>query len=63
MGINLVNISQNSLKHQSGHLNINPEPCAKYQNPSSSHSQDVDVVLLFYIHGKNLRSCRDGQLT
>ena len=21
------------------------------------------VVLLFYIHGKHLRSCRDGQLT
>ena len=23
----------------------------------------VVVVLLFYIHGKHLRSCRDGQLT
>ena len=22
-----------------------------------------DVVLLFYVHGKHLRSCRDGQLT
>ena len=21
------------------------------------------VVLLFYVHGKHLRSCRDGQLT
>ena len=45
MGHNLVNISQNSLKRESGHLNI--KPCAKYQNPSSSHSQDVVVVLLF----------------
>ena len=23
----------------------------------------VVVVLLFYIHGKHLRPCRDGQLT
>ena len=24
---------------------------------------EIDVVLLFYVHGKHLRSCRDGQLT
>ena len=24
---------------------------------------DVVVVLLFYVHGKHLGSCRDGQLT
>ena len=23
----------------------------------------IVVVLLFYVHGKHLRSCRDGQLT
>ena len=23
----------------------------------------TDVALLFYVHGKHLRSCRDGQLT
>ena len=23
----------------------------------------VVVVLMFYVHGKHLRSCRDGQLT
>ena len=23
----------------------------------------VVVVLFFYVHGKHLRSCRDGQLT
>ena len=23
----------------------------------------VVVVLLFYVHGKHIRSCRDGQLT
>ena len=26
-------------------------------------SKIVVVVLLFYVHGKHLRSCRDGQLT
>ena len=24
---------------------------------------DIVGVLLFYVHGKHLRSCRDGQLT
>ena len=24
---------------------------------------NIFVVLLFYVHGKHLRSCRDGQLT
>ena len=27
------------------------------------HIESVVVVLLFYVHGKHLRSCRDGQLT
>ena len=26
-------------------------------------SRVVVVALLFYVHGKHLRSCRDGQLT
>ena len=25
--------------------------------------KDFVVVLLFYVHGKHIRSCRDGQLT
>ena len=29
----------------------------------SSNGFVVVVVLLFYVHGKHLRSCRDGQLT
>ena len=37
-GHNLVNISRNSLKSWSGHLNIDPKPYAKYENPSSSGS-------------------------
>ena len=28
-----------------------------------SQNDVVVVVLLFYVHGKHLRSCRDGQLT
>ena len=27
------------------------------------HVVVIVVALLFYVHGKNLRSCRDGQLT
>ena len=40
---------------------------AEYQNftGDTSISKDfvVVVALLFYVHGKHLRSCRDGQLT
>ena len=32
-------------------------------NTSESMWVVVVVVLLFYVHGKHLRSCRDGQLT
>ena len=34
-------------------------------NPEGSEEYTVVVVvaLLFYVHGKHLRSCRDGQLT
>ena len=31
--------------------------------PIKAFSVVVVVVLLFYVHGKHLRSCRDGQLT
>ena len=30
---------------------------------STNRAYDVVVVLLFYVHGKHLRSCWDGQLT
>ena len=30
---------------------------------SPAETVDVVVVLLFYVHGKHLRSCRNGQLT
>ena len=29
----------------------------------TNHRNTDYVVLLFYVHGKHLRSCRDGQLT
>ena len=32
-------------------------------DPDQAVVQVVVVVLLFYVHGKHLRSCRDGQLT
>ena len=38
----------------------------KVFKPSGSEEEDflfVVVALLFYVHGKHLRSCRDGQLT
>ena len=33
-----------------------------YSETLSLHKNTV-VVLLFYVHGKHLRPCRDGQLT
>ena len=47
----LVNISRNSLKGKSSHLNTDPKSYAKYQNPSSSGSQDI--VLTRFSHCYN----------
>ena len=39
------------------------ESCITQSPSSAQFSQDTAyVVLLFYVHGKHLRSCRDGQL-
>ena len=35
----------------------------QYKSEQSRKTVVVDDVLLFYVHGKHLRSCRDGQLT
>ena len=35
----------------------------KSSEKSGPLEQIVVVALLFYVHGKHLRSCRDGQLT
>ena len=35
----------------------------KYRDVPIHHNIVVVVALLFYVHGKHLRSCRDGQLT
>ena len=49
-GHNLVNVSWNSLKSLSDHLNINPKPYAKYKNPSFSGSQDIVLTRLFHCY-------------
>ena len=43
-------------------INLNPVLCC-LQIQLYSLLVVVVVVLLFYVHGKHLRSCRDGQLT
>ena len=48
-----------------------PVPPREDQNPNKPNRRSqiirqppvVVVVLVFYVHGKHLRSCRDGQLT
>ena len=49
-GHNLVNISRNSLKSNSGHLNIDSKPYAKYENPSSSDFQDIVLTRSFHCY-------------
>ena len=49
---NLVNTSLNSLKNQSGRLNIDPNPYVKYQNPSAQ-SGSQDIVLTRFSHRYN----------
>ena len=34
-----------------------------HETASETIKEKYVVVLLFYVHGKHLRSCRDGQLT
>ena len=57
-----VCIGQNLISHFSSIFVI-----SKYLPSASSFSPFlvvvVIVVLLFYVHGEHLRSCRDGQLT
>ena len=47
-GHNLVNISRNSLKSKSGHLNIDPKPYAKYKNPSCSSSRVIVLTMFLW---------------
>ena len=51
-GHNLVNISLNSFKSKSDRLNIDPNQYIKYQNSSSSGSQDI--VLTRFSHCYNI---------
>ena len=39
-----------SLKSKSGHLSIDPKQYGKYQNPSSSSSQDIMLTRFFYCY-------------
>ena len=39
-----------------------PAP-AEVPEENNTNMEGFVVVLLFYVHGKHLRSCRDGQLT
>ena len=49
-GHNPVNISRNSLKSESGHVNSDPNLYALYQNPRSSGSQDIVLTRFFYCY-------------
>ena len=58
-----------SLSHSSAcvfddnHLKDFPISPKKHIADSQEMALHLVVVLLFYVHGKHLRSCRDGQLT
>ena len=62
-GHNLVNIPRNSLKKYSGHLNIDPKPYAKYENPSSSGSQDIMLTMFLLLSRKRGITLRIKGLT
>ena len=49
-GHNLVNISRNSLKSKSGHVNSDPYLYATFQKPRSSASQDIVSTRFFYCY-------------
>ena len=49
-GHNSLYILMNLLKSESGHLNINANLYAEYQNPSSSGSQTLVLTRFFYCY-------------
>ena len=51
------------LTYESGALPIALRGPAKNIHAMTTGYIVVYVVLLYYVHGKHLRSCRDGQLT
>ena len=56
-----------SLFHQNHRFSRHNVSATKYKSvikmSTTGRQPVVFVVLLFYVHGKHLRSCRDGQLT
>ena len=46
-----------------GVVKIESRSCFNMKNGHHLRIVVVVVALLFYVHGKHLRSCRDGQLT
>ena len=44
-------------------LTLSTVMCLTAETPLTDEFVVVVVALLFYVHGKHLRSCRDGQLT
>ena len=48
----VINVSWNLLKSESSHINIDPKPYAKYQNPSSGGYQDFVLTSVFYCYYK-----------
>ena len=48
------------IEHRTSDLRVR---CPTFFATRSSCLKVVVVVLLFYVHGKNLRSCGDGGLT
>ena len=59
-GDNVLHASM-SFSIKNGHSNNEPKDRAGAW--SGERERFVVVVLLFYVHGKHLRSCWDGQLT
>ena len=52
---NLVNTSHNLPKSKSGHLNIDPNLYAKYENPSLRGSQDIVLTRFLYCYNGRVK--------
>ena len=63
-GCNSVNFSWNLLRCQSGDINIDLKPYAKYQYPSSDGSQDIVLTRFFYCYnGKAITLVKQSSMT
>ena len=59
----VISVDSDKLKNNKNNINFGIRTTLGHEEEGCADTRQNIVVLLFYVHGKHLRSCRDGQLT